>query len=339
MTINNATVYPRPDLPLLVVEDMPDLAGGFIAHEVLPILPVAISTAPVPKSLRGATANIHRTKRPKYGAYPTIQNVISSDAIYNCEDNGIEIPRDAKDIEIHGGQDKADLLFGAQALRSALLVQEYAAASLLFTTATFDSGYNAAAAAVWDHATDGKPLNDIANAKAAIQKACGMKANTVVMGYGSYVAMCKCPQVQTAIRNILGINTRGDAAIEIPLSTLSMILNVARILIGEATYNTANEGQTAVMANVWADNCLVCYTDTSSAGLMPGLGRTFVWENGLSGLSAADVQAMPAPLRHVMLELVGTTDNYEKMRARTYQDQLVLNKGAGYLITNTEAEA
>lgn len=334
MTIQQVSVTPRPDLPLLVVEDMPNLVDGFIAHKVFPIFASAISTAPIPKSMRAGLSRIERLKRAKYGDYPRVQNEVNTAGTFNCEDDGIEVPMDAKDIEVHGGRDRAELIFGAQALRMEALRLEYALASTLFSTVTFDSGYNAAGAAVWDHATDGKPLNDIANAKENVLKRCGMAANTIVMGYGAYTALQKCPQIQTALRSILGINARMDAQLEVSPSTLAMMFGVEQVLIGKAAYNTANEGQTASLSWVWADAyCLVCYVDNTTAGLTAGLGRTFSWDKGLAGVSSAEVSAMPAPFQHFALELIATANNFEVMRARTFVDQLLLNKEAGFLIT------
>jgi hypothetical protein len=62
---------------------------------------------------------------------------------------------------------------------------------------------------------------------------------------------------------------------------LAAAFGVSNYLVGKASYNSANEGQSMTAAAILDDDCLVCYSAGSAAGIMTAsAGYTFAWAGG-----------------------------------------------------------
>jgi hypothetical protein len=328
--MSQIAVQPRPDIALTIIQDQPNLSNGFIANQVFPTFPVGVSTAPIPRILR--RSKLERLYRPRYGAFPRGQSEVVSAGTYNCQEQGFEEAYDAKDCEIHRGESQCQATLGAMAMRNVLLAHEVGVANSLMTTATFGSGFNAAAAAVWGSASD-KPLHDVADAKQANLLSCGNEGNTVILGAGLYTKLKKSPQMQTQGRAVLGYTSSKGIEVDLDPKLLATIFGVEKVLIGRATIDTADEGQTSTLGFVWpSDKALVAYIPNPNEELAPHLGRTFVWDSGL--MEFGGQTQMPSEYEGFVLETYGDVPrNTGVVRARKYLDTLLLNKDSGFLIT------
>ena len=93
-----------------------------------------------------------------------------------------------------------------------------------------------------------------------------------------------------------------------------------------AIRNTAAEGQTATMVNIWGSNALLCYVDPGEPSLQTvtfGLG--FRWESpDLPAPMVARVYNDPDPGKKVELTEVGY-----------YQDEKIVARDLAYLVSTT----
>lgn len=337
MALTQGGIVPRMDIAQAVIEEMPDL-NAFAAHRVFPIVPVGISTGPIPKVLR--RARVERLYKPRYGQFPMSQLVVDAAGTFNCQESGFDEPLDAKDLEILGGMrghDSARLIAAMKAVQIELLARDVALATTLMTTSTFGSGYNAAGVGTWGGGTD-KPINDVSNAVEAARKACGVRPNRLLVSGGAWTKLLQSAQIQNNLRTIMGYTSIEGIGFQQQTKAVAMALGLGDggdVIVAGAVKDTADEGQTKSLSDVWdSTKALVFYRAEPTDFVSPGLGRIFLWEQGIQYQNQGIATSSYDPLTGLIVEQVfDNLANIERMRAREYIDMLLLNKEAGYLIT------
>lgn len=126
----------------------------------------------------------------------------------------------------------------------------------------------------WDDFTSGDPFNDILTAKRTVSNNTGQDANTMVLGYIVHVALQNHPDIVDRIKHVQ-VASLGNVN-----TALASLFDVANYLVGKATYNSANEGQTMTAAAIIDDDCLVCYTSPTPGIFEASAGYTFTWDGG-----------------------------------------------------------
>jgi hypothetical protein len=131
------------------------------------------------------------------------------------------------------------------------------------------------AATDWDDFTAGDPIDNVLTARRTISNNTGFDANTMVMGYIVHQALVNHPDI---IDRIKFVQTATLGTVE---QALAACFGVANYLVGKASYNSANEGTTFSASAIIDDDCLVCYSAGSAAGIMSAsAGYTFAWGGG-----------------------------------------------------------
>lgn len=333
MAINTGTATPRLDLL------GPILQEGFaeetyVAQDVLPPLLVQKVAGAIPSFLftNNQILNIKHADKAAF----TRQISQLGQATYNCQEAGLEEPISFRDLEIMG--ERVWPIISRKLVHNVLRARDSALSAALFSATgetTFATNLVTALNA-WSTA-NGTPLDDIFDAKAKVQLACGVPANRILMSYQCYVNVCKNAQVRTAYRNNFGVGSvegMDAAVLEIPLKSLAALFGVERIIIGGGVYNTKPEGQTAVNAFIWpATYCLVY---VGSAGQQDAvevtLGRMFVYELAQEVPDLVTIEAMDM-LRSMFLEQYPEPQtNSTILRAREHIDMQVYYAAAGSLI-------
>lgn len=189
----------------------------------------------------------------------------------------------------------------------------------LFNTTTWSGSSNTLAVVnEWDDPANCTPVDDIIAGNMAIKGKCGQLANLLGIGLYTYYKLCLSEQ----IRDKLGLKHAGNqenALIALP--DLARALNVPRIVVGEASVDTANEGQAMTLDTMW-NNEYAFLARVGSGPLVggPTLGRTFVWRN-YAGI-----------LRVRQYEERGGTRKIVAVEQCT--DEVVLNTSCGFLFSN-----
>jgi len=331
MALISPTFTPRPDLAIATMQE-DALLTGFVAHEVFPTFPVGVSTAPIPKIL--ARRNVQRLWRPKHGEFPRSPISVDAGSTFDCREAGFEEALDAKDIEALGGLANAEMIATSKAVQTLLRAKDNVLATLLMTTSTFGSGFNTAGAAAWDNAS-GKPIDDLLKAGELVRKRIGRRPNTVLISGGAYSKCMYNAQIVAQLKAILGYTDKGAINGLLSPQLLAAAFGVETVIVAEDVKTTADEGQTEVLASTWDDTkALIFYRPKSNTDLIsPCLGRTFVWEPGLTANQGAAPVATSDAMRGMQVEVYDTTSKLHVVRPVQNLDMLLLNKDAGHLIT------
>lgn len=127
----------------------------------------------------------------------------------------------------------------------------------------------------WDDFTNGDPVNDVLTARRTISNNTGMDPNMMVLGYIVHQALVNHPDIIDRVKYTQSGLLSSVEAI------LAQAFGVGQYLVGKASYNSANEGQSFSASAIIDDDCLVCYSAGSSAGIMTAsAGYTFAWAGG-----------------------------------------------------------
>lgn len=218
--------------------------SGHINELVLPVLSVKKDTAKI-ASYGASNLRIVTSIKAPEGETPTVQqNVTQADA-YTIEEHALKAM--ASDYEA----DNQDSPFDVQRDRTEYVTdllsvsREYGLASFMnvvgnFTNNTTLSTYQ------WGKASD-DPLGNLATAIAAVADYCGKPDEAISLIMSAYV--WRKFRTLDEVKDMLGFKYAGTA---VPTAQqVAAALGVRQILIGSGMYNSAKDGQTDTLAQMW----------------------------------------------------------------------------------------
>lgn len=292
-----------------------NLAAGyindeFIADSILPRVPVTKEGGKVP--LFGKAQFIeHRTERAIRGA----TNVRDPEGVktldYVLTEYDIATRLDYREKQEADFQ--IDAVETANTMEILRLGHELRVARMVQNPATYVPG-NTITLAGADQFTNpaSDPLGVVLDAKAAVRSQIVREPNTLWMGYSTYLTLLRHPQ-------LVGLLSTNKDRI-LTDDELKRFLRVDNLVVGKAV--TSTDGET--VTDIWGDNMGLTYTarevDGQRSYRVPSFGYTLV------------KQGWPQVDRYQE-----SGGKVEFIRATEINDAFVLSKGAGFLISNTNA--
>lgn len=185
-------------------------------------------------------------------------------------------------------------------------------ATMLTNTSVITQNTTLSGTDQWNDYANSAPFDDIQTGIDTVKAASGVTPNTFTLGY----------QVWSKLRHHPDLLGRMSVASVRVLATemLAALIGVDKVLIGDAVYNTADEGQASVLGYVWGKNALLAFVQARPAIKKISLGYTLQVEG------ARYVDRWDEPW--VKAEFV---------RANDYYEPKVIAVEAGYLIKNAVA--
>ena len=126
----------------------------------------------------------------------------------------------------------------------------------------------------WDDFTNGDPVNDVLTARRTISNNTGFDGNTMVLGYIVHQALVNHPDL---IDRVKYVQAASLANVE---GALAAAFGVSNYIVGKASYNSANEGQSFSASAIIDDDCLVTYVTPTPGIMTASAGYTFAWDGG-----------------------------------------------------------
>jgi len=245
------------------------------------------------------------------------------DNSYACEERGLEGPLDDADREFYASDFDAESVTTQTIMRRVLQEYEIDVAAAIFNTTSWTGAtLTTAASGYWSTLTT-NIISDLSSAKNKVRVLTGLVPNTLVVSKKIYDYMLQNEYV------IERIQFSERATEESVGAALSAVIGLPKVLVGKGVYNSAKEGQTASISDIWDDGyAMVCVTaDQGSSIATPCVGRTFVW--------SADA---PAEAGGVIVEQYrDETVRSDIFRARMHSDELVFDPSFGHLISGVTA--
>jgi hypothetical protein len=121
---------------------------------------------------------------------------------------------------------------------------------------------------------DSDPVKDFDTAVRTVSVATGFSPNTAIMGEIVNSRLRNHPDLIDRIKYVV------QASVANIDNALAAVFGIQNWLVSKASYNSANEGQTASMAAIIDDDLLVCYTTPTPGMFEASAGYTFAWGGG-----------------------------------------------------------
>lgn len=194
-------------------------------------------------------------------------NLKLSDDSYSCVNRGIEVPVDDEERAKYRDAFSAD----EAAMRRARNVMIINHERRVKTLATAAGVPNSSASNAWDayDNADSDPVGDTDVIKEVVRTGSGLVVNLMVISVTVFNALKEHPKILDKIK----YSQRGVVTREI----LQEVFGIPQIAIAGAVENTAADGQTATLADIWGDKVFFGHVEPSSDLQAPNFARTFVW--------------------------------------------------------------
>jgi len=249
---------------------------GFIGHRILPVFELAEASGIFPKiTLESLLQNKETVRAPRTG-YSRGDWDFTTDT-FATQEHGWEEPIDDNEAKMYRNFFDFEQIATQRAFDMVLREQERAIATAIYNTTTWTGAtLTTAITHEWDDATNAVPISDINAAKQKVWDLTGLWPNALVINRKQFNNLRTLDDIKDTIASSgAGYPTR---ATDITREQLAACFDLDYILIGGAAKNTANEGQTRSLSQIWSDEyAMVCRIATTNDMSEPCIGRTFHW--------------------------------------------------------------
>jgi hypothetical protein len=252
--------------------------NNFIADEIAPVVPVGKKSDYY--FIHGKEKfDVVATKRAPQGNYARVQHAYSN-TTYMCDEYGLE--HAVFDDAVANADPAINPMQGAASLiMDLLLLRKEVDLCTEITSTTPPTENNAVAAADRWNQDDSDPLGQIEDDKKAIKNSAGFKPNRLLLGNAVFNALVRHPQM---LGMISGGSTIAAPAI-ITAEFLARAFGVDKIIVPDSIKNSAKQGQTATLTDVWGKIALLFYYPGNSVGLeTPAYALQFQWTGDGGGM-------------------------------------------------------
>ena len=157
----------------------------------------------------------------------------------------------------------------------------------------------------WNDASS-TPIEDVREGKRYVGEATGFRPNVMVMGREVFDTLVDHP-------DIVGRLDRGQTAgaAKANKDALAALFEVDEVLVMDAIYNSAEQGQTAVHAFIGGKHALLAYRPASPGLLTPAAGYTFSW-TGYLGMSDMGMRTLRFRMESIRSDRVEIEQAYDQ---------------------------
>lgn len=273
MSIQKAThATPRADLGVAFHEYSPT-RGRYIADQILPILGVGKKAATL-SVIQRKNLTVPNTTRADGGTFNRV-SLYATDLSYSCVNDGLEGTLPDGQRENYADDFDAELETVAGIKIKMMIAREQRVKNLIFNTTTWtgSSLYTDNSGSPWDNVAT-NIISQVGAAKEKVRLNTGVPADSLVIGEAAMQNVLKNTGI---IARFPGASLITEAMLR---ANLAAIFGLEQLLVGQAAYNSADEGQTATMADMWGDDyAMVAALGRDGMPLSEAqLGRTILWQ-------------------------------------------------------------
>lgn len=246
---------------------------AFVAEKLFPAVPINGRTGKIYQHDRSKLKEVKTEATSKDEASRVDYGVFSRDIeLEEHKLKGDIDPRDEKDFD----RPVSDIRFDtAETILQKLLIRrERKAATLVETTSNYPSALQSALTTGTDRWIDsgGNIESDRAMVQNAVKLKCGRIPNAAQMSGTSFRLVTTSPYLIERTKYVSGQS--------ISVDQLKNMLGVQYLFIGDAVYDSAQEGATENIGDIWADGCLFFVYDESVNPRTLRYGHTAIRKRG-----------------------------------------------------------
>ena len=313
-----STAMARAELGAIASEVMRDAgASSYIGLRVLPIFNSGLQSGEYPIITRESMLKLHETLRAPKSGYNRADWTFDLDN-FTCQENGWEEVIDDAQAKKYKNLFTYEEMLTRRAIAIILRKQEKRIADAVFNTSTFTP---VVLTHEWDDSTNAVPITDVQTGKIAFKDATGLNPDTLIIAHSTFLNLGTNAQI---IARVLYTNP-GVGNGELTKELIAAALGVERLLVGDAYYDSADDGLAASMTGIWSNEyAMLCRTAKTEDLEDPALGRTFLWTED-SGTGEAGT---------VVEEYRDESVRSTIIRVRHQTTEKIICAGVGYLMSN-----
>jgi len=148
-------------------------------------------------------------------------------------------------------------------------IKENALATYMANTSNLTSNITLSSTDQWSDYANSEPIDDVLTGHTTMQGLVGTTPNTFVCGFETYVKLLNHPAVTERVKYV-GIH--GEEAVR---QAMANLFNVEQVLIGDSIKNTANQGQTDSLSNIWGKHAWLVYVPKRPSIMQSAFMYTF----------------------------------------------------------------
>lgn len=150
-----------------------------------------------------------------------------------------------------------------------MVIKEKLLGDVLSSTATVTQNTTLSGTSQWSDYANSDPIGDVKTGANEIRKSTGKKPNTLILAYDTWQQLVDHPDVVDRVK----YTQRAD--VDAMNSALARVFNVRRIWIGDAQYNSAAEGSTDSLTDIWSKIGVVAYIEDRPTLKSRSVGFTY----------------------------------------------------------------
>lgn len=280
----DSNALPRADLGEVIGEFNPS-AEGFIAREVLPGRETRERAAEITVIKRENASRVN-VDHANGAAFNRI-TMATGNVPYAAVEHGLEGPVTSEDIALAMSEYDAEAEVTLDVHRKLLVEREIRVKELVLNTSTWTGAalYTDNSGSPWA-TTSTDIIAQVNAAKEKVRINTGYVPNTLVMGQ---VPMNHLLVNDDIISRFPGSPIISEAMIR---AQLAAIFGLENLVVGKQVYNSANQGQDYVGADIWGEQFVqVCKLSMGSLR-SGGLGRTMIW-SAMDSIGESPVETYP----------------------------------------------
>ena len=262
----------RPDLGTYMIETGQIPQSGFIGLEVLPPYTTPDDTGTFKVIPLEQYRKIVSDARAPSGAYNRTDWNYQR-ARFGTRDKGIEEPIDDDEFDRLERQSPgmADQVTIDSARGIIQMNQEKRIANRVMDPSRFTVNN---VTNPWDDPSLGTPITDIKDGMSAFRQKMGTLPDTLVISWNQSNNINKTDEVRNTLQYTFpGIDINNLTAVE-----LARMFGIARVLIGNAMFDSADKNQPRELTEFWPDTYAALLKTNRGPDLrQPCVGRTFIW--------------------------------------------------------------
>lgn len=281
------TAFPREDLDGALMEAPSTFKG--VALDIFPPMPVPNVAGNFPSLPVEAFRSRGKTKRATKSGYNRTDWKFGS-GTYACDEHGHEEVRDDHEARIYEKLFDYEFILATRANNVIQLEQEIRVRDLCHDTATFTGSTNFLDSTVdWDQSATADLVGDCQIATEKVKGKCGQKPDGLQIPWQAWPNMWKSDQILQRIKYTVG-GMAPDINDLAARTAMAQALGFKKLVIAEeAFYNSADEGQTATIADVWSNLYAFAFVMAKTKDIQePCIGRTFHYD-GDGGLYTTEM--------------------------------------------------
>jgi hypothetical protein len=226
------------------------------------------------------------TLRAEGGGFNRI-DITGEDLSYLCKNYGLEIPITDTERRRYVDDFQVELEKIAVLRLRMKIARELRVKAAIFNTTTWTGApLYTDTSTDWDNiASD--IIGDVVAAKEKVRAGTGVKPNALIVGEGAVNNMIKNTAIKARFQqNVL-------VTVELLRTQLASLFGLSKLIVGDAVYNTADEGQSFSGSDIWPDDYAMVARVAEGPGspiTTPCVGRTLRWRDMESNVDGAPEQ-------------------------------------------------